>query len=115
MAQELYKAIIIQSRFRNKYLKEKSADSKIAFNKRRNYFVNTQRRARRNYFAKINISSLTDNKKCWKTVKPSFLDKISPRETINLLENDTVFLVKTHSIIALTVLLKTYRDEQKLP
>ena len=35
----------------------------------------------------INISSITDNKKFWKTVKPPFSDKISHKETTNLVEN----------------------------
>ena len=32
------------------------------------------------YFATINISSIIDNKKCWKTVKPLFLDKTSHKD-----------------------------------
>ena len=47
-------------------------------------------RTKKNYFAKINISSKTDNKKFWETVKPLFSDKISHKETVNLVENDTV-------------------------
>ena len=48
------------------------------------------RRAKKKYFANINISSITDNKKFSKTVKPLFSDKISHKETINLAVNDTV-------------------------
>ena len=75
---------------RNKYLKEKSDDSKIAYAKQRNYCVNLLRRTKKNYFANINISSITDNKKFWKTVKPLFPDKISHKETISLAVNGTI-------------------------
>ena len=42
------------------------------------------------YFANINISSITDNKKFCKTLKPLFWDKISHKEIINLAVNDTI-------------------------
>ena len=90
MSKELNKAIMTRSRLRNRYLKEKSADSKIAYEKQRNYCVNLLRRTKKKFFANINISSTTDNKKFWKTVKPFFSDKISHKETINLAMNDTI-------------------------
>ena len=89
MSKGLNKAIMTQSRLCNKYLKEKNADSKIAHDKQRNYCVNLLRRTKKKYFANINISSITDNKKFWKAVKPLFSDKISHKETINLAVNDT--------------------------
>ena len=90
MSKELNKTIMTRSRLRNKYLKEKSADSKLAYEKQRNYCVNLLRRTKKKYFANINISSITDNLKFWKTVKPLFSDKISHKETINLAVNDTI-------------------------
>ena len=41
-------------------------------------------------FTNNNISSITDNKEFWKTVKSIFSDKICPKETINLAENDVI-------------------------
>ena len=90
MTKELNKAIMTRSRLHNKHLKEKSIDSKIAYDKQRNYCVIILRRTKKKYFANINISSITDNKKFWKTVKPLFSDKISHKETINLAGNDTI-------------------------
>ena len=90
MSKELNKAIMTRSRLHNKYLKEKSADPKIAYDKQRNYFVNLLHRTTKKYFANINVSSITDNKKFWKTVKPLFSDKISHKETINLAVYDTI-------------------------
>ena len=78
-----------RSRLRNTYLKEKRADSKIAYNKQKNYCVNLLRRIKKNYIANTNISSITDNNKFWKTVKPLFSDKSCHRKKISLAENDT--------------------------
>ena len=90
MTKELNKTVITRSGLRYKYLKEKSVDSKLAYDKQRNYCVNILLRAKKNYFANISIIFVTDNKKFWKTVKPLFSDKISHKEAINLAENDTI-------------------------
>ena len=100
-----------RSRLRNKYLKEKSTDSKSAYEKQRNYCVNLLRRTKKKYFANINISSINDKNKFYKTVKPPFSDKISHKETINLAINDTILSDNyslIHSIITLMILLKIY-------
>ena len=60
------------------------------YNKQRNYCVNLLRRTKKKYFSSISISSLTVNKKFWKTVKPLFSDKISHKETINLVESGKI-------------------------
>ena len=52
--------------------------------------MNLLRRTKKKYFASISISSITVNKKFWKTVKPLFSDKISHKETINLAESGKV-------------------------
>ena len=90
MTKELNKVIVTRSRLHNKYLKQKSADSKTEYDEQRKYWVNVLRRNKNNYFANINFSSIIDNKKFWKTVKPLFSDKISYKETINLAERDTI-------------------------
>ena len=90
MSKELNETIMTRSRLRNMYLKEKSADSKTAYDKQRNCCVNLLRRTKRKYFANINISSMADNKKFWKTVKLLSSDIISHKETINLAVIDTI-------------------------
>ena len=63
MTKELNKTIMTRSRLCNKYLKEKSADSKIAYDKHRNYCINLLRRSKKKYFANISFSSISDNEK----------------------------------------------------
>ena len=54
----------------------------MTYDKQRNYCVNIRLGTKKNYFANINIKSVIDNKKFWKTVKPLFSDKISHKITI---------------------------------
>ena len=55
-----------------------------------NYCVNLLHRTKNNHFDNINIISIADNKRFWKIVKSFLSDKISHKETINLLENGAV-------------------------
>ena len=73
MSKELNKAIMTRSRLRNKYLKEKSADLKIAYDKQRKYCVNLLRRNKKKYFANINISSVTVIRSFGKLLKTTLL------------------------------------------
>ena len=98
MTKELNKVIVTRSRLHNKYLKQKSADSKTEYDEQRKYWVNVLRRNKNNYFANINISSITDNMRFWKTVKPLFSDKISHKEIINWTKNDQV--LSDHQVVA---------------
>ena len=47
MTKELNKSIITRPRLRNKYLKEKTADSKITYGQQKNYCVNLLRRTKK--------------------------------------------------------------------
>ena len=99
-------------RLRKKYMKEKRADPKIAYNKRRNYCANLLGWIKTNCFANIIISSKTDYEKIWKTVKPIFWDKISHEEANYLAENETTLsddqVIYIHSIIIFKTLYKIY-------
>ena len=67
----LRKAIILRSRLRNIFLKEKSSESKKAYNKQRSICVSMVKKAKKEHFQNMNISEIPDNKKFWKTVSPT--------------------------------------------
>ena len=67
MNKEIHKAIMIRFRWRNKFLKEKTAFSREAYNKQRNYCVKLIRESKIKYFGNLNIKNATDNKIFWKT------------------------------------------------
>ena len=87
MTKEVRKAIMIRSKLRNKFLKDKNEQSRNDYRKQRNLCVALVRRAKQQYFSSLDLSLIADNKKFWKTVKPLFSDKISHKDTISLKED----------------------------
>ena len=83
-------AVMLRSKLRNKFLKDRSDVSRKAYNKQRNYCVALFRKEKKKYYENLNIKHITDNKKFWKTVKPFFSDKKSPHTTVMLKENESV-------------------------
>ena len=81
---ELDKAIMTRSRLRNKYLTEKSADSKFVYDKQRNYYVTLQHRTKKNYFAHFSTSLITDNKEVLENCSTTF--RVPHKEIINLVD-----------------------------
>ena len=76
-----------RSNFGNTLLKEKSDSARKAYTLQRNFCVNLLRKTKKNYFANLDVNSITDNRKFWQTVKPLFSNKLPHKETINLSEN----------------------------
>ncbi len=87
MTKALRKAIMKRSCLRNRFNKNRTDDNKKAFKKQRNLCVKLLREAKRDYYANIDLKSLNDNRKFWKTVKPLFSDKIKTSSSVTLLEN----------------------------
>ena len=68
MSKEKNKGIMARSRLRNKFLKEKTAFSREAYDKQRKYRVKLIRKNTIKYFGSLNVKNITENKKFWKTV-----------------------------------------------
>ena len=111
MNKELYKAIMVRSRLRNKPLKLKTIESREAYKRQRNYCVSLIRKTiesreaykrQRNYcvslirktkkscYENLSPNLITDNRKFWKQVKPFFSDKTPINNNIILLEDDEI-------------------------
>ena len=90
---QLSKEIMTRSRLRNKYLRNKNEDNRALYVKQRNYCVSLLRKSKKKYYENLDERNLIDNKLFWKTIKPSFSDKIITRDRIHLTENGEV--VKT--------------------
>ena len=74
----------------NKFLKERTDESKKRYTSQRNYCVSLLKKTKRNYYNSLNEKDVSDNKTFWKTVKPFLSDKIVSKEQILLLENDEI-------------------------
>ena len=86
----LMKAIMLRTKLRNIFLKYKTEESRIKYNQQRNLCVTLLRKSKRNYYNSLNEKIICDNKKFWKTIKPSFYNKIFNSENITLVEENEI-------------------------
>ena len=98
MNKEIHKAIMVRSRLRNKFLKEKTAFSREAYNKQRNYCLKLTRESKIKYFGNLNVKDIISNKKFWKIVGSNFSSKKPINENISLWEKNR--LIKDKKSIA---------------
>ena len=75
-----------RSRYRNKFLKDKSHTSRENYKIQRNLCKKLLRKAKKSYFENLNTKNITDNRTFWKTVGPLFTDKVSTGEKMILTE-----------------------------
>ena len=85
VTKSLRKAIIVRSRLRNIFLKEKSLESKKAYIKQRNICVSMIEEVKKEHFQKINLSEITDIRKFWKTVGSLFDNRVNTSQKINVI------------------------------
>ena len=91
MTKALRKATMLKTHLRNIYNKERTLGNCNAFKKQRNKCVKTLRQAKRDYYGNLDVkSSITDNRKFWKTVKPLYSEKVQTSSDITLVENGTL-------------------------
>ena len=79
-----------RSRLRNKFLKCPSQTNGYNYKKYRNYCTNLFRKEKKKFYNNIDISSITDNKKFWKTVKPFFSEKHFGKKKVILVEDEHI-------------------------
>ena len=87
MTKELSKAIIRRTKLRNQFLKKRTSEAKLKYNKQRKLCVSMLRKTKRNHYKNLDLNDINDNKKFWTTVKPLFCNKIKSVENITLDEN----------------------------
>ena len=74
VTKELSKAIMNRSRLRNQFLKNRSIQSRMKYNKQINICVALLRKTKRKYYEDLRLSDVNDNKKFWKTAKRHCLE-----------------------------------------
>ena len=75
MSKALRKAIMVRSKLKNKYNKNRTGENSDSYKKQRSFCVNLLRKTNKDYFSDLNIKNITDNKAFWKTIKPYFSNK----------------------------------------
>ena len=77
-----------RTRLRNKYKNNPTNENETIFKKQRNYCVKLSRQSKKDYYNKLDISKVTDNKTFWNSVKPLFSDKHNVQQKIVLIEDE---------------------------
>ena len=90
MNKTMRKAIMIRTKLRNIYLRNPTVENGMMFRKQRNYCVKLLKQTKINYYEHININLVTDNRKFWKCIKPSFSDKITTSYNYILYDNTEI-------------------------
>ena len=79
-----------RSRCKNAFYKNRAAENWEKYRKFRNDCVKLTKKVKKEYFENLNLNSITDNKKFWKSVKPNFTNKTKKNEKIILVENENI-------------------------
>ena len=90
VTKELSGAIMLRSKLRKRFLKDRTEESRCKYKKQRNVCVYLLKKAKKDYYENIDVSNLTDSNKFWKTVKPIFGSKIKSRNSITLVEGTKI-------------------------
>ena len=90
VTKERSKAIMLRSKLRKLFLKDKTEESGRKCKKQRNACVYLLKKAKKNCYENIDISNLTDSNKFWKTVRLNFGSKIKSKNSIILVEDTKI-------------------------
>ena len=97
MTKNMRKAIMLRTKLRNIYLQNPTEENGLIFRKQRNYCVKLLKQTKKSYYENLNINIITDNRKFWKYIKPSFSDKIA---TSNLILYDNEDIISKENDVA---------------
>ena len=81
---------MLRTKLRNQFLKKRTLEARIKYNKQRNICVSLVKKAKRNYYENLDLYDINDNKKFWATVKPLFSNKIKSADSIFLDESGEI-------------------------
>ena len=90
ITKNLRKEFMKRSRLLNAYHRDHSVDRKNAYRKQRNLCTSLFKKSKKEYYSRLHPSSVSNNKKFWKSVKPLFSDKVFSTESITLVENESI-------------------------
>ena len=77
---------MVRTRLRNIFVKNRSEENKISYNKQKNLCVTLLRKSKREYYQNLSVENIYDNNNFWKVVKPLLSNKIMSSEKITLVE-----------------------------
>ena len=90
MTKNMRKAIMLRTKLRNIYLQNPTEEKGLIFRKQRHYCVKLLKQTKKSYYENPNINIITDYRKFWKYIKPSFSDKIATFSNLILYDNEDI-------------------------
>ena len=115
MTKELSKEIMLSSRLKNKFLIDKTDENRLLYTQQRNKCVALLRKTKKTYYENLDEKNVTDNKKCWKTVKPYLSDKSVKCDKINLNENGELLKSESETAEAFNNFFSNIVKNLKIP
>ena len=115
MNKSLSKTIMVRTRLWNIFLKNRSEENKINYNKQRNLCVTLLRKSKREYYQNLSVEKVCDNKKFWKVVKPLLSNKIMSSEKITLVEGTNILKNDKGTAKVLNYFFSTIITNLKIP
>ena len=90
ITKEFRKEVMIRSKLKNRYYKNRTEENKRLYNRQKNYCVSLLKRIKRAYFENLDDKQISDSRKFWKIVSPHFSNKGSAKSTFTLIEDDKI-------------------------
>ena len=90
MNKNLSKALMLRTKLRNIFLKNRNEENKGKYIKQRTLCATLLGKSKRKYFGNLNEKNVCDNKKFWRVVKPLLSNKIISNEKITIVECDKI-------------------------
>ena len=75
MTKSLRKQIMVRSKLRNNYNKNRNYENWCKYKRQRNLCLNLLRKIKKNFYKVLDKKQVSDSKTFWKNVKPFFSDK----------------------------------------
>ena len=88
MTKALRKVIMHRSKLKSIFHKTRAIEDWKNYKKQRNFCVNLPCNIKKDYFLKLNVKDLADNKKFWKSIKPFSSNKDLNLHKLMLREKD---------------------------
>ena len=115
MNKTLSKVIMHRTRFRNKYLRNKTDANKRKYTKQWNYCLSPLRKSKREYYSNLDVKNITDNKTFCKTVKPFLSHKVTSTQKITLVENNKMIKNDNDTARVLNTFFSNIVRDLKIP
>ena len=90
MTKNLRKQVMVRSKLRNNYNKNRNYENCCKYKRQRNLCLNLFRKTKNNFYKALDEKQVSDSKTFWKNVKPFLSDKGVNSSKITLVETNTI-------------------------